>query len=526
MSEATERASAHLPMAERTVPAMLRGAAEQHGDRELVRFEGVSWSYRETERIAARAAQRLRESYGIGRGDAVALLVRNRPEFLEIVLGTAWLGAVSAPLNVAAKGEQLRHMLANSGASVVFAEEDLVDRVREADASLRIVLVGAPAEAGEGWSLADAAADPVPVGPGDPFAILYTSGTTGLSKGVVCPHAQYYWWAHHNISLLEIEADDVLLTTLPLFHTNALSAFVQALRAGAKIVYETRFSASGFRRSMTDSGATITFLLGAMVPILLTTPEQDDDADIPLDRVLAPGVPEQVADQFAERFGIRLIDGFASTESNFVIGSRAGERRPGWMGTVQEGFEVRVADEHGDEVPDGTPGELLLRAREPYAFSLGYNRMPEATVAAWGNLWLHTGDRVLRNEDGYFKFVDRLKDVIRRRGENISSFEVEEALLRHEAVEAVAVFPVGSDLAEDEVMAAVVVKQGQSLAPEALLDRAQEFLAYFAVPRYVDFVTELPLTENGKVRKFVLRERGVTASTWDREAAGYVLRRD
>ena len=366
----------------------------------------------------------------------------------------------------------------------------------------------------------------MPVGPGDPFAILYTSGTTGLSKGVVCPHAQYYWWAHHNISLLEIEADDVLLTTLPLFHTNALSAFVQALRAGAKIVYETRFSASGFRRSMTESGATITFLLGAMVPILLTTPEQDDDADIPLDRVLAPGVPEQVADQFAERFGIRLIDGFASTESNFVIGSRAGERRPGWMGTVQEGFEVRVADEHGDEVPDGTPGELLLRAREPYAFSLGYNRMPEATVAAWGNLWLHTGDRVLRNEDGYFKFVDRLKDVIRRRGENISSFEVEEALLRHEAVEAVAVFPVGSDLAEDEVMAAVVVKQGQSLAPEALLDRAQEFLAYFAVPRYVDFVTELPLTENGKVRKFVLRERGVTASTWDREATGYVLRRD
>ena len=308
-------------MTERTVPAMLRAAAAQHGDRELVRFEGVSWSYRETERIAARAAQRLRESYGIGRGDAVALLVRNRPEFLEIVLGAAWLGAVSAPLNVAAKGEQLRHMLANSGASVVFAEEDLVDRVREADASLRVVLVGAPADAGEGWSLADSAAEPEPVGPGDPFAILYTSGTTGLSKGVVCPHAQYYWWAHHNISLLEIEADDVLLTTLPLFHTNALSAFVQALRAGAKIVYEARFSASGFRRSMTDSGATITFLLGAMVPILLTTPEQEDDADIPLDRVLAPGVPEQVADQFAERFGIRLIDGFASTESNFVIGS-------------------------------------------------------------------------------------------------------------------------------------------------------------------------------------------------------------
>lgn len=521
-----------LPPAERTLPVLLTRQAQAHPDKVLVRFDDVDWTYRDTVAIAGRAAHSLRHDYGVGPSDTVVLVSHNRPEFLEIVLGAAWLGAISAPLNVAAKGEQLRHMLDNAGPRVIFVEPTLVQRVRDEapHPGTHIVVLGDEDVAGADgrWRLPSPSRElpAAPVGPGDPLVILYTSGTTGVSKGVLGPHAQYYWWARHNIELLEIVPDDILLTTLPMFHTNAFNAFFQALTAGATIVYKRRFSASGFRAAIEQSEATVTYLLGAMVPIVLTTPERADDAGTTLDRVLAGGVPGEVAERFARRFGVRLTDGFASTESNFVIGSRPHERRAGWMGTVRPGFHARVVDENDAELPDGTPGELLLRADHPYAFALGYHRMPEATVNAWRNLWLHTGDRVVRDGDGYFRFLDRIKDAIRRRGENISSFEVERAFLRHESVDDVAVFAVASDLAEDEVMAAVVLKSGAATTPEELLEHAQQHLAYFAVPRFIDFLSELPLTENGKVRKVVLRERGVSSSTWDREASGYEVSRD
>lgn len=520
---------------ERTIPCMLEQAASAYGDKRLVTLGEASWTYAETRSVAARAAWKLQHEFGLQHGDTVCLMLRNRIEFLELLLGAAWLGVISAPLNVAAKGEQLQHMLANSDARVVVCEADLVSRVEDAagSAALRLVTVGEREDSStspkrEHWILGERGGElpAADVAPSDPFAILYTSGTTGVSKGVLCPHAQYYWWAEHNIDLLELVSDDILLTTLPMFHTNALSALWQAVRAGASIVYEARFSASGFKSSILRSGATVTFLLGAMVPILLTTREAADDALTTLDRVLSPGVPEDVLRSFSRRFGVRVIDGFASTESNFVIGSRAGERRSGWMGTVRPGFEARVANEYDAEVPDGTPGELLLRANSPYAFSLGYHKMPDATLDAWRNLWVHTGDRVIRDASGYYKFVDRLKDVIRRRGENISSFEVENALLTHPALESAAVIPVASELAEDEVMAVVIAKPNVSISPAELLDHVQQQLAYFAVPRYIEFVSEFPLTENGKVKKFQLRERGVTERTWDREAAGYQLQRD
>lgn len=542
-----------------TVPAMLDAAAAAHPDRELVRVGGTAWTNADARRVARASAAHLRDEYGLRRGDTVVLMTGNRIEFLTILLGAATLGLVTAPINTAAKGEQLRHMLRNSAPSVAFVEPAYAVRVaaasEEAGTGTRTVVVGEQAIAepavgdpaasrdgaaarterdGDAWRLpsdaaslpADVELDDPGIGPGDLFVILYTSGTTGVSKGVECPHAQYAWWAHHNIDLLGLEPRDVLLTSLPLFHTNALSTFFQALRSGATAVFQERFSASGWIGSVRDEAATVGYLLGAMVPILLTTPERPDDADNPLERILAPGVPAAAASAFAARFGVELIDGFATTESNFVIGSRAGEGRDGWMGVARPGFHVRVADEHDREVPPGTPGELLLRADHPYAFALGYHGMPEATVTAWRNLWLHTGDRVVRSEDGWFRFLDRMKDVIRRRGENISSYEVEQVLISHDAVEAVAAYPVPSELAEDEVMVSVVVPAGAELRPEDLLDHARGRLAYFAMPRYVDVVSALPLTENGKVRKFVLREQGVTETTWDRDAAGYEVRRD
>jgi crotonobetaine/carnitine-CoA ligase len=232
-------------------------------------------------------------------------------------------------------------------------------------------------------------------------------------------------------------------------------------------------------------------------------------------------VPERFRREFTARSGIALLDGYGSTETNFVIGAHPSRQRAGMMGTVIEGFEARIVDDDDNELPDGEPGELMLRAAEPYAFARGYFGMPEKTVETWRNLWFHTGDRVLREADGQFRFLDRLKDAIRRRGENISSFEVEQVLISHPEIAAAAVFPVGSELAEDEVMAAILRKPGSALSAIELLSFCEPRLPRFALPRFVDFVLELPQTENGKVQKFKLRERGVTADTFDREKPGW-----
>jgi crotonobetaine/carnitine-CoA ligase len=315
--------------------------------------------------------------------------------------------------------------------------------------------------------------------------------------------------------LLGLRKDDVLLTTLPLFHTNALNTFYQALLTGASLVVEPRFSASGFAASLSRHNPTVTYLLGAMVPMLLSRPESELDRAHRVRIALGPGVPERFHAEFRSRFGIALLDGYGSTETNFVLGCNLADQRPGMMGPVFEGFEARVFDDADNTLPDGVPGELVLRAGEPFAFATGYFGMAEKTVEAWRNLWFHTGDRVVREADGYFRFLDRMKDAIRRRGENISSYEVEQVLLSHAAVAEAAVFPVQSELAEDEVMAAIVPRAGCLLTPATLAAYCVDRMPAFAIPRFIEFVDALPMTENGKVQKFRLRERGVTTATWD-----------
>lgn len=520
-----------FPTPKRTLPTLLRRQADEYGDRTLAVFGSRSLDFAAAPDLAARAAAGLR-SVGVERGDRVALMCSNRFEFLEVFLGAAWLGAVTVPLNTASRGDQLRHMLTNSGARVLIAEPELLDRVtalEEPGRSIRTVLLTRNAEHADHqyarWTPSETPVPAVESGPGDPVAILYTSGTTGVSKGVRCPHAQYFWWGFHGVQILEIRSGDVLLTTLPLFHTNAIGALHHALLTGSTLVVEQRFSASGFVNSLRRHGATVTYLLGAMVPILLSRPATAEDFAHHTRVALAPGVPAEAGARFTKRFGIGLVDGFGSTESNFVIAAPLHDQRPGTMGRLRPGFHARVVDEHDEDVPTGQPGELVLRADEPYAFATGYHGMPAETLDTWRNLWLHAGDRVSRDEDGYFRFIDRMKDSIRRRGENISSYEVEQVLADHPAVAQVAVYPVRSELAEDEVMAAVVPREPGRVTPSELLDHCQSRLSYFALPRYIDLVDDLPMTPNGKVQKFRLREAGVTATTWDREAHGYRIRR-
>jgi crotonobetaine/carnitine-CoA ligase len=523
-----------FPPSERTLPKMLARQAKRHGVRRLVTVRGRSLTFAGTEAAAAGYAGTLAAA-GVSTGDRVAIMCGNRLELLLTVLGCGWLGAIAVPINTASRGAQLEHVLANCGARLLVVERELVpvvarlDRARIALEALWLVGEGEGAQsAPQSFSATPFpqprdGGPPHPVEPGDTFAILYTSGTTGLSKGVCCPHAQYFWWAVYTGGLLGVGDGDVLMTTLPLFHTNALNAFFQALLHGASLVVESRFSASQFFPRLVEEKATVTYLLGAMVPMLLAQKPSGAEKSHRARIALSPAVPAHFHRQFVERFGIGLVDGYGSTETNCVMGVLATEQQPGTMGRLLAGFAARVVDTHDNELPDGEAGELILRADEPFAFATGYFGMPEKTVEAWRNLWFHTGDRVIREPTGYYRFVDRMKDAIRRRGENISSYEVEQVLISHPAVANAAVFPVRSELAEDEVMAAIVLRTGAHIEPAALLDFCQPLMPYFAVPRFVEFVETLPATENGKVTKYKLRERGVTAATWDREKAGYKI---
>jgi carnitine-CoA ligase len=520
---------------ERTLPKMLARQAEKFGGRRLVAIGGTSLSFAETAAAAASYAGALAAA-GIRPGNRVAIMCGNRAELLLAILGCSWLGAVAVPINTASRGAQLEHILGNCGARLMVIERELTPVLaklaRERIALEKLWLIGEGVVADLPHltyaPFPEQSKDrpaPHPVEPGDTFAILYTSGTTGLSKGVCCPHAQYFWWAFYTGELLGVHEADVLMTTLPMFHTNALNAFFQAMLNGAQIVIEPRFSASGFVHGLVEQKATVTYVLGAMVPMLLAQEKSVDDRAHRVRIALAPAVPAHFHTTFIERFGFGLLDGYGSTETNCIMGTPLAEQRPGTMGRVLPGFEARVVDENDNEVAGGEAGELILRADEPFAFATGYFGMPEKTVEAWRNLWFHTGDRVVREPDGYYRFIDRMKDAIRRRGENISSYEVEQVLVSHPDVENAAVFPVRSELAEDEVMAAVVPRAEAKITPEALLDYCQPRMPYFAVPRFLEFVAALPVTENGKVTKYKLRERGVTPATWDREKAGYKVAR-
>jgi len=516
-----------LPAAQRTLPAMLQRQSAQFAQRPLLRVAARTWTHADAARAASRQAGALAQS-GVARGDRVALMCGNRIEFLEVFLGAGWLGAVTVPVNTASMGPQIEYFLSNSQAKLLVIEAALLERLQTADLGRtglqEIRVIGEPASPWQPpagirllpYRPGTEPIAPAAVQPGDPLAILYTSGTTGPAKGVICPHAQYFWWGVNSAEVLGVGADDVLCTTLPLFHINALNTFSQAALTGAEVVFESRFSASGFWPSMRACGATVVYLLGAMVPILLAQPEGPAERDHRVRTGLGPGVPAAAGQAFLARSGVRLLEGYGSTETNFAIATAPDSPRGGVMGWLRPGFQARVADADDAELPAGEAGELLLRADEPHAFASGYFNMPGKTVEAWRNLWFHTGDRVLREADGAFRFVDRIKDAIRRRGENISSFEVEQVLLSHPAVAACAVYPVGSELAEDEVMAALVARDGSRIEPEELMRFCEARLPYFAVPRYVDLLDDLPRTENGKVQKYKLRERGVSAATWDR----------
>lgn len=529
----------HPPADQRHIIHLLRQRAAAAPSRCLVMQDGRRLS---AEDLLAQGAQYARAlgAAGLQPGDRVVLQCGNRPEFLGVYVGCALAGLVLVPVNTASRGAQLAYYVKNSRARIFITEQSMLAHLESArtadeaaidalEAIWSIDPVATSSELPQLIAFADAPkAQDAPSHLSHPSAasvVMYTSGTSGPSKGVICSYAQMYWWGAHSLENLGVGSQDVLYTCLPLFHVNALNTFYQALLGGGRIVVGAKFSVSRFFDELARCEATVTYLLGAMVPMLLSRPLDAAEKAHKVRIALAPGASAEHYESFEARTGIQVLDGFGSTETNFPICTPLDEPRPGWMGRVVRGFQARVVDEFDNEVPHGTPGELLLRNDEPFAFSSGYFEMPEKTAEAWRNLWFHTGDRVVRDESGYFRFLDRIKDSIRRRGENISSYEVEQVLGAHPSVAAVAAFAVPSDLAEDEVMCAMVLKEGATFEPLEMIRWAETRLPYFAVPRFLRAMDDLPKTENGKIQKYKLRADGRTADTWDLASSGHVVRR-
>jgi crotonobetaine/carnitine-CoA ligase len=519
-----------------------RHAAEQPDATCLITpEEGGKWTYAEVLLDAERVATAWYEG-GAAAGDRVLIMAANSSRFVRSWFGTAIGGFVEVPINTAYEGEFLRHQIVTVQPRWAVIDDVFAERFVAIEPSARqiekfwIIDTGSAETAIEllranGWNASrwDELLQATPRSWPDPdptslASIFFTSGTTGPSKGVAMPHAQMYFFGQEVVSLTRLTSDDTYLTCTPLFHGNAqFMAAYPAFVAGAAVVVRSKFSASRWVDHLRANNVTVTNLIGVMMDFVWKAASRPDDTDNSLRCVYAAPTASSVLKQFMARFDIEaFVDAFGLTETCAPILSPYGEiRPPGAAGLVaSDWFEIRLVDPETDrEVPTGEIGELVVRYKHPWTCSLGYYGMPAKTVEAWRNLWFHTGDALRRDEEGWYYFVDRYKDALRRRGENISSYEVEQALLGHPAVAECAVIgvPADVDAGEDEVLA-VVVASGPLSAGE-LWDFCRGKIPGFAIPRFVRFVDTLPKTPSEKVRKAVLRDSGITADTHDRMSA-------
>jgi carnitine-CoA ligase len=525
---------------ERTVGSVLEDKARTIGEKIYFLHGDQKITYREMNENANRVANSL-INLGIKKGDKVCVIMVNSIEFVYTWFALAKIGAVMVPMNIALKGNLLRHIIQNSDASVVIVDRDLVDRVvfiqEEIKKVKTIIIVPDYSEREIGFNsnfalkkfvqLRDGSMENPPrdVHFYDPMSILYTSGTTGPSKGAILSHCYHYAVPNRERQFLHYREDSVVYSCLPLFHANASVAALGAMLAEGTFAMGKRFSLTTFWDEIRSYRATHTNVLGSIFALLSRQPPKEEDAKNPLKVMNAvPWLPD--FEEFEKRFDLKLITMYGLTETGIPIVSPFEEKiRPRTCGKPLQAYDVRIFDDYDVECGPKTTGEIVVRGREPYSMMDSYYNMPEATVKVFRNLWFHTGDFGYRDEDGYFYFVDRKKDALRRSGENISSFEVEGVINSHPKVLESAVFAVPSELGEDEVKVAVVLKKGEKLTPEELVSFCNDRMAYFAVPRYVEFRESLPKTPTARVEKYKLREEGVTKDTWDREKAGYKLRR-
>ncbi|MFK7831233.1 MAG: AMP-binding protein [Congregibacter sp.] len=495
---------------------------------------GETWTYRELKsRVTAVAAGIA--SQGVKQGDHVAVWLFGGGEGILTFFAINYLGAVFVPFNTAYKGALLEHVLDNSDANLLIGHRDLIPRLADVDTaalSAVISIGGAPESAClpcvNFETLVDAGGDipelDHPIEPWHNQSIIYTSGTTGPSKGVLSSYLHLYTNAGPE-SWHFVHGSDRFLINMPLFHIGGMGIISVMLARGGSIAVMENFDTARFWPFVRQTQTTAAFLLGVMATFLLKQPPSSDDREHQLR--LAFMVPmTEAASELHTRFGIDIYTIFNMTEISSPIVSDPNPTLRGTCGKKRDGVDVRLVDENDCEVALGDTGEMLVRTDRPWGMNSGYYKNPEATAEAWRNGWFHTGDCFKLDETGHYYFVDRRKDAIRRRGENISSFEVEAEVVAYASVREAAAYGVPSELSEDDVMIAVAPVDGKSIDPEELTHFLIERMPYFMVPRYIRVLDELPKTPTAKVQKHVLRGEAITEDTWDREAAGIRVRRE
>ncbi|CAN5742139.1 ATP-dependent acyl-CoA ligase [soil metagenome] len=540
MDEGTAFQMRNHPTRERILGSVLQEQATIQGDRVFLNFNGqVNLSYRQLNEYSNRFANAFLDR-GIGRGTKVAVMLPNCLEYLYSWFGLAKIGAVMVPVNTAHKGELLQHILNTSDTRAIIVDSALLKWVQQIEGELakveQIYVHEWSGGEGPGAIRKSALGDFVDASPAspplldlkhsDPLTILFTSGTTGPSKGVVMSHHYYYHAARTIGRGMSVVAHDTLYTCLPLFHVNAqVCTVLAALLFDARVSMYKHFSASTFWSEIRSSGATVFLALGAMGNILYKAPVNPEDPDNHVRLAMVVPPPEDL-EGFEKRFNLRVIyETFGMTEGIVTPPAIAEPRRPGCCGRPTDGAEVMIVDDDDLKLGPHQVGEIVIRPQEPFTMMSGYYQMPEETVQAFRNLWFHTGDQGYMDQDGYLYFVGRKKEAIRRRGENVSAFEVERIINRHPSVLESAAIAVPSELSEDDVKIVVVLKEGEHLQPEELVKFCEERMAYFMVPRFIEFRDALPKTPTERVEKYKLQLEGNKLETWDREKASYRLSR-
>lgn len=525
----------------RVLGRLLARQAEHDPDAPFMLAGDDVYSFGRVDDLANRYAAGLAD-LGVGQGDTVALLMDGGPEMVLATFAVNRLGAVWVPTNTDYKGAWLADGLRESRARVLIVDGELTERVAGVGTDLgfdHVVTRGTPRAEIAGAHqqpleaiCADAATDPaVDAHYGDTAAVMWTSGTTGRSKGVEQSHNCWVFGAEEGIRTADIRAGDVLYSCMPLYNTGAwVTVIYRSLLTGVPFGLDRHFSAAQFWDRTRHYGATHTITLGAMHIYLWQAPEKPDDADNPVRVASAIPMPEHLVEPFKRRFGIeRVFQGYGQSEMLGVL-SRVDDGSVRWgpnsSGRPNDSIDLALLDDDDNPVSTGEVGEICVRPKEPFALFNGYFHDPVATLAAFRNLWYHTGDLARCDDNGHYYFVDRKADYIRHKGRSVSSFLVEATVSSHPAVLQCAAFGVEAELSsEAEIKVDVVLHPGAELTPEDLCRHVNDNAPYFAVPRYVEFVQELPQTPNGRVRKFELRARGLTEATWDRDGSGFVVER-
>ncbi|GLZ50272.1 ATP-dependent acyl-CoA ligase [Actinomycetospora sp. NBRC 106375] len=521
---------AAIPFVERSVGAVLERAARIRPDDVFFVHDGVEHTVAAVNAQVDVVADGLR-AHGVGTGTRVGLLMATSPEYLYGWFALAKIGAVEVPINTAYRGELLRHQLERAQVELVIADRgglhDAVEVVRAEVPTLTGTLdfPGRYSDLLDGPQ-SDGTSREAGPDPSDVACVLYTSGTTGPSKGVLVTHHQQVAFGHFFAEITGLGASDVVLNYSPFFHISGKFTTLGCLLTGATMILRSRLSIERFWDEARRYGITVFVAIGGVCHMLHGRAPRPDDADNPVRVVYAVPAPAEIYRDFEARFGLKLVEAYGSTETNLIVNSSLAESLPGACGRPNPAFDVRVVDDAGNDVPDGESGEVVVSSDDPLLLSLGYDGLPDATATAWRGGRFHTGDRAVRDASGALWFKDRMKDTIRRRGENISSYEVERLVNGHTAVAESAAVGAPSELGEEEVRVVVVLRDGAEATPEDLYLHYAQTMPYHMVPRFIDIVDELPRTPTDKVEKYKLRTSGIGAATWDAADSGWRMTRD